>query len=65
MQPPKILPLQPYTRESLQALDPETLINLYLSLDVKYKQLGDYVRQLVTEKYGQKNERFENPDLSR
>jgi transposase len=62
MQPPKILPLQPYTRESLQALDPETLINLYLSLDVKYKQLGDYVRQLVTEKYGQKNERFENPD---
>ncbi len=59
---PKILPLQPHTRDSLRALDPETLIDLYLSLGVKYQHLGDYVRQLVTEKYGQKNERFENPD---
>jgi len=61
MQAPKILPLQPHTRESLRALNPETLIDLYLSLDVKYHNLGDYVRDLVTSKYGMKNERFESP----
>ena len=49
----------PYTRENLRALDPETIIDLLLSLDAKYQQLGDYVRDLVNQKYGQKNERFE------
>lgn len=51
----------PYTKESLRALDQETVIDMLLSLDAKYQQLGDYVRDLVNNKYGQKNERFENP----
>jgi transposase len=32
---------------------------MYLSLDSKYQQLGDYVRDLVSDKYGRKTERFE------
>ena len=51
----------PYTKESLLALEPETVVDLLLSLDAKYQQLGDYVRDLVNNKYGQKNERFESP----
>lgn len=51
----------PYVRESLRALDPELVIDMLLSLDAKYIQLGDYVRNLVTEKYGSKSERFEGP----
>lgn len=52
----------PYTRESLRALDQDTVIDLLLSLDAKYQQLGDYVRDLVNSKYGHKNERFESSD---
>lgn len=49
----------PYSRQSLQNLDHETLIDMLLSLDAKYQLLGDYVRDLVNAKYGQKNEHFE------
>lgn len=61
MQKPKANHPHPYTRESLSKLDLETLINLVLSLDEKNQQLGDYVRDLVTNKYGRKTERFESP----
>jgi transposase len=48
----------PFTKESLLALEQETVVDLLLSLDARYQQLGDYVRDLVNQKYGQKNERF-------
>jgi transposase len=51
----------PYVRENLRSLDPELVIDMLLSLDAKYTQLGDYVRNLVTEKYASKSERFEGP----
>lgn len=54
--------LYPYSRESLQELGQDTLIDLLLSLDAKYQQLADYVRDLVNSKYASRNERFENPD---
>jgi transposase len=51
----------PRDRESLLALDKEALVDRLLSLEVKYDQLADYVRDLVTQKYGKKNDRFEAP----
>jgi hypothetical protein len=51
----------PYVRENLRTLDPEFVIDMLLSLDAKYLQLADYVRNLVTDKYGSKSERFEVP----
>ncbi|MCC7531002.1 MAG: IS66 family transposase [Candidatus Melainabacteria bacterium] len=61
MATPKATNQYPYTKESLCALDKEAVIDLLLSLDAKYQQLGDYVRDLVNQKYGRKNERFDNP----
>lgn len=58
----KPINLYPYTRESLQELDQDTLIDLLLNLDSRYKQLADYARDLVNSKYASRNERFENPD---
>jgi transposase len=51
----------PFTRESLRELDHETVIDMLLSLDAKYQQLGDYVRELVSDKYGRKTEHFQSP----
>jgi transposase len=48
----------PYTKENLRELDQETLIDMFLNLDSRYQQLGDYVRELVKDKYGRKDERF-------
>lgn len=56
--PQKMLPY-PYLREDLLTLDVETLVDMFLSLDSRHQQLGDYVRELVTQKYGRKSERFE------
>jgi transposase len=52
-------PKYPYSKENLLTFDPEIVVDMLLSLDAKYLQLGDYVRGIVTEKYGQKSERFE------
>jgi transposase len=49
----------PLIRENLLAIEQETVVDLLLSLDAKYQQLGDYVRDLMNHKYGQKNERFD------
>lgn len=46
----------------MQELEQDALIDLLLSLDAKYQQLADYVRDLVNSKYASKNERFNNPD---
>jgi transposase len=51
----------PRDRESLLALDKETLVDRLLSLEAKLDQLSDYVRDMVTQKYGRKTERFEAP----
>lgn len=51
----------PRDRESLLALDKSTLVDRLLSLEAKLDQLSDYVRDMVTQKYGKKNERFEAP----
>jgi len=48
----------PLVRENLLAIEQETVVDMLLSLDAKYQQLGDYVRDFVNQKYGQKNERF-------
>jgi transposase len=61
MQAPQKTHQYPYSRENLRTIDPETVIDMLLSLDSKYQQLGDYVRNLVTEKYGNKSEHFESP----
>ena len=37
---------------------------MFLALDTKFQQLADYVRDVVTQRYGQKNERFQSPDSS-
>jgi hypothetical protein len=57
----KISTLISRSRESLRSLDIEIFIDMFLSLEEKYQQLGDYVRELVTEKCGKKNERFDAP----
>lgn len=57
---PEPLPY-PYSRESLSNLDRETLVEMFLNLNSKYQDLSDYVRELVTSKYGRKTERFEAP----
>jgi transposase len=56
-------PLTPTSRsrDSLRSLDIETFIDMFLSLEEKYQQLGDFVRELVIDKYGKKSERFEAP----
>ncbi len=51
----------PYARENLRTLDPELVIDMLLSHDAKLIQLGDFVRNMVTDKYGGKSERFEGP----
>lgn len=51
----------PRDRESLLALDKDTLVDRLLSLEAKVDQLSDLVRELITQKYGRKNERFETP----
>jgi hypothetical protein len=51
----------PRNRESLLALDKDTLVDRLLSLEAKLDQLADYVRDMVTQKYGKKTERFEAP----
>ncbi len=48
-------------RESLLALEKEALVDRLLSLEAKLDQLSDFVREMVTQKYGRKNERFETP----
>jgi transposase len=48
-------------RESLLATDHATLVDMYLSLEAKIDQLSDSIRDLITQKYGKKNERFEAP----
>ncbi|MBP9092308.1 IS66 family transposase [bacterium] len=49
----------PYSREELSSLDKNVLVDMILKIDSRYNQLGDYVRELVKEKYGRKSERFE------
>jgi len=41
------------------ALDHETVVEMLLSTDSKYRQLGDYVRDVIATKHGPKTERFE------
>jgi len=48
-------------RERIRSIDHETLVDMFLALDAKFQQLADYVRDVVTQKYGQKNERFKSP----
>jgi transposase len=48
-------------RESVRAIDHDTLVDMFLALEAKLEQLGDYVRDMVTQKYGKKTERFETP----
>jgi transposase len=48
-------------RERIQSIDHATLVDMYVSLDAKFQQLADYVRDLVTKKYGRQSERFESP----
>ncbi len=48
-------------RERIQSIDHETLVDMFLALDTKFQQLADYVRDIVTQKYGSKNERFASP----
>ncbi len=52
---------KPRDRESLLAVDHVTLVDMYLALEAKIDQLGDFVRDVVTQKYGKKTERFEAP----
>ncbi len=52
---------KPRDRDSLLALDKDTLVDRLLSLEAKVDQLSDFVRDMVTQKYGKKNERFESP----
>lgn len=61
MQAPKHIAPHPYSRDSLLELDRDTLVDIILSLDSRYQQLADYVRDAVTSKYGRKTERFETP----
>ncbi len=49
----------PYIRESIFANSIKKLSYNRFSLDVKFQQLGDYVRALVNAKYGRKNVHFE------
>ena len=51
-------------RERIGSIDHGTLVDMFLSLDAKFQQLADYVRDVVTNKYGRKTERFENPASS-
>ncbi|CAN5210890.1 IS66 family transposase [soil metagenome] len=51
---------QELTREFLVSLDQEALVALVLQLDSKFQQLAEHTRHAMTEKYGQKTERFEN-----
>jgi transposase len=51
----------PRDRESLLALDHGMLVDMYLALEGKVDQLGDCIREMMTQKYGRKNERFEAP----
>jgi transposase len=59
MQAPQKMLQYPYSREDLLSLDSETLVDIILSTDSKFRQLGDYVRELVIAKNGRKTERFE------
>jgi hypothetical protein len=52
---------KPRDRDSLLALDKDTLVDRLLSLEAKVDQLSDFVRDMVTQKYGKRNERFEAP----
>lgn len=51
----------PRDRDSLLGLDKDTLVDRLLSLEAKVDQLSDFIRDIVTQKYGKKNERFEAP----
>jgi transposase len=59
MQAPQKMLQYPYSKEDLFSLDTETLVDIILSTDSKYRQLGDYVRELVIARNGRKTERFE------
>lgn len=59
MQAPRQQLQYPYSREELCSLDKDVLVDMILKIDSRYSQLGDYVRELVQEKYGKKSERFE------
>jgi transposase len=59
MQAPQKMLQYPYSKEDLLPLDNETLVDIILSTDSKYRQLGDYVRELVIARNGRKTERFE------
>lgn len=52
---------KPRDRESLLAVDHATLVDMYLALEAKIDQLGDFIRDAVTQRYGKKTERFEAP----
>jgi hypothetical protein len=52
---------KPRDRESLLALDHVTLVDMFLTLESKIDQLGDYIRDIVNQKYGKKTERFDGP----
>jgi len=51
----------PRDRDSLLALDKDTLVDRLLTLEAKLDQLSDFIRDVVTQKYGKKTERFESP----
>jgi|AGTN01.1.fsa_nt_gi Transposase and inactivated derivatives len=58
-----------HSKESLRAIDLETLIDMYILLDAKFQHLdsrfqllADHARELIANKYGPTTERFENPD---
>src|SRR5574337_532110 len=51
----------PRDRESLLAIDHETLVDMYLALEAQKEQVCESLREYITQKYGKKNERFETP----
>ena len=61
MQKPETTHHYSNSRESIRSINHETLVDMFLALDTKFQQLADYVRDVVTQRYGQKNERFQSP----
>lgn len=61
MQPPATTHHFSNERERIQSIDHATLVDMFLALDTKFQQLADYVRDIVAQKYGSKNERFASP----
>ncbi len=51
----------PRDRESLLSMEKDALVDMFLALEAKVDQLSDVLRDMIKDKYGKKNERFEAP----